>query len=61
MDNLITGLIAVIIFIAFTAGLAETIGTWPFSIIVGSVIVMLLVDFWQSAKKGLAEEKKKSS
>jgi len=58
MDNLISGLIAVIIFIAFTAGLAQSIGTVPFAIIVGSVIIMLLVDFWQSAKEGLEEEKK---
>lgn len=58
MDNLISGSIAVVIFVAFTAGLAETIGTVPFTIIVGSVIVMLLIDFWQSAKEGLAKEKK---
>ncbi|MBT3237969.1 MAG: hypothetical protein HOK06_07720 [Rhodospirillaceae bacterium] len=56
MDNLISGSIAVIIFIAFTAGLAETIDTVPFYIIVGSVIVMALVDFLQSAKAGLKEE-----
>ncbi|MHA1598530.1 MAG: hypothetical protein ACTSV1_07390 [Alphaproteobacteria bacterium] len=59
MDNLITGSIAIAIFVAFTAGLAETIGTVPFSIIVASVIIMALIDFLQSAKKGLADEKAK--
>ena len=61
MDNSITGIIGVFIFIAFTAGLADAINTVPFYIIVGSVTVMLLIDFWQSAKDGLADEKKKKA
>jgi len=57
MDNLITGLIAVGIFLAFVLGLAVSIGTIPFGIIVVLVSGMILVDFYQSAKQGLKEDK----
>ena len=33
MDNLITGLIAVVIFLGFAGGLAESIGEFPFVMI----------------------------
>ena len=59
MDNLITGLIAVIIFLAFAFGLAESIGAVPFILIVTIVAVMLITDFYQSAREGLEQEKKK--
>jgi hypothetical protein len=59
MDNLITGLIAVGIFLAFVLGLAVSIGTIPFGIIVVIVSGMILVDFYQSAKQGLENEKNK--
>ncbi len=58
MDNLITGSIAVAIFLAFTVGLAFSIGTIPFGIIVVFVASLLLIDFYQSAKKGLKQDKK---
>ncbi len=58
MDNLISGLIASVIFVAFVAGLAHSIGVLPFAIIVGLVIVMMLWDFVGSARAGLAQEKK---
>lgn len=61
MDNIITGAIAVAIFLAFTGGLAESIGATPFILIVVIVAAMLLVDFYQSAKAGLEEERKKTS
>ncbi len=61
MDNLITGLIAAVIFIAFVAGLAETIATIPFAIIVAIVIGLMLTDFVQSVKQGFREEKKKKA
>ena len=61
MDNIITGAIAVAIFLAFTGGLAESIGAIPFILIVIIVGAMLLVDFYQSAKEGLEEERKKQS
>ena len=61
MDNIITGAIAVAIFLAFAGGLAESIGAVPFILIVIIVGAMLLVDFYQSAKEGLEEERKKKS
>jgi uncharacterized membrane protein len=59
MDNIITGAIAVAIFLAFVLGLADSIGKIPFTLIVVIVSAMLCFDFYQSARAGLAEEKKK--
>lgn len=53
MDNLITGLIAVSIFLSFVLGLAFSIGTAPFVIIVLIVSALIVTDFYQSAKDGL--------
>ena len=61
MDNLITGAIAVVIFLAFAGGLAESIGEAPFILIVVIVSIMLLIDFYESAKEGLQKEKNKNS
>ncbi len=61
MDNIITGAIAVAIFLAFVLGLAESIGALPFAIIVIAVCLMILTDFFQSAKAGLKEQQKKKS
>lgn len=61
MDNIITGAIAVAIFLAFTGGLAESIGALPFILIVIIVAVMLSIDFYQSAKESLEEGRKKKS
>ena len=61
MDNLITGLIAVVIFLAFAGGLAKSIHEIPFIMIVIVVSIMLLVDFYQSAKEGLQKEKNQKS
>ena len=61
MDNIITGTIAVILFLAFTGGLAESIGAIPFILIVIAVGVMLVTDFYQSAKEGLQKEKQQKS
>lgn len=60
MDNLISGLIAAAVFIAFVAGLAESIGAVPFIVIVAIVIGMMLTDFVESARAGLREEKEKA-
>jgi hypothetical protein len=57
MDNLITGAISVIIFVAFVGGLAHSIGEAPFILIVAAVSIMLVIDFYQSAKEGLQKEK----
>ena len=55
MDNLITGFIAVSVFLAFTIGLAASIATLPFILIVVFVAGLILTDFYQSAKAGLKE------
>jgi hypothetical protein len=57
MDNLITGLIAVAIFLSFVLGLAASIGTIPFAIIVIIVSGLIVTDFYQSAKQGLEQKK----
>jgi uncharacterized membrane protein len=61
MDNLITGAIAVAIFLAFVLGLAESIGKIPFTIIVIIVSALLCIDYYQSAREGLKQEKNKKS
>ena len=61
MDNLITGLIAVVIFLGFAGGLAESIGEFPFVMIVIIVVSMLLFDFYQSAKEGLQKDRDRNS
>ena len=59
MDNIITGFIAVTIFLAFIIGLAFSIKSIPFALIVAAVSLMILVDYYQSSKKGLKSEKEK--
>ncbi len=61
MDNIITGAIAVSIFLAFALGLAESISALPFAIIVIAVCLMILTDFFQSAKESWQEERQKKS
>ncbi len=56
MDNMITSIIAAVIFIAFTAGLAESIAEGPFIVIVAIVIVMMGIDVYQSIKTGYDDE-----
>ncbi len=57
MDNLISGLLATILFVAFVGGLAESIGAAPFIVIVAGVIALLLIDYVQSARQGLKSRK----
>lgn len=52
LDNLITGIIGATIFLAFTIGLAVSIDKLPFTIIVGIVGVMMVVDLVQSVRDG---------
>ncbi len=61
MDNLITGLIAVVIFLAFVFGLAESIGALPFFLIVLIVAIMLVTDYYQSAREGLRGDEAEDS
>lgn len=58
MDNMITSIFAAFIFIAFTAGLAESISEGPFIVIVAIVIVMMGIDVYQSIKAGFDDENK---
>jgi uncharacterized membrane protein len=53
MDNLISGAIAVIIFMSFVLGLAHSIGELPFVLIVVFVCSLLCIDYFQSARQGL--------
>ncbi len=61
MDNLITGLIAVAVFLAFTVGLSVSIGTLPFILIVIFVAGLIITDFYQSVKAGLKNNSGKAS
>lgn len=61
MDNLITGLIGIGIFLAFIIGLAESINAIPFMVIVGVVSCMAGFDFYQSARDGLNKDKNNNS
>ena len=58
MDNIITGAIAVAMFLAFTGGLAESSGEIPFILIV-VIAIMLCTDFYESVKEGLQQEEEK--
>ncbi|MCH8105489.1 MAG: hypothetical protein IIC58_08315 [Proteobacteria bacterium] len=57
MDNIITGIIGVSIFLAFVLGLGVSIGTVPFGIIVVIVSILLITDFYESVKKARKQEK----
>ncbi len=59
MDNIIAGFINVAIFLSFIIGLAFSIKSIPFAIIVALVSVMILVDYYQSAKEGIKLDKDK--
>jgi 4-hydroxybenzoate polyprenyltransferase len=56
MDNLISSLIGVAVFLAFIIGLAVSIKSIPFAIIVSMVAVMILIEFFESAKAGLKND-----
>ncbi|MFT5550182.1 MAG: hypothetical protein ACI9CO_002115 [Candidatus Azotimanducaceae bacterium] len=56
MDNLISSIIAVAVFLAFVIGLAVSIKSIPFAIIVFLVSIMILIEFFESAKEGLKND-----
>ena len=56
MDNLISSILAAIVFIAFVAGLANSIGEPPFIAIVTIVIVLMSIDVVQSIKRGFEKK-----
>jgi hypothetical protein len=51
MTNLITGLLAVVLLSVFTGGLAISIGSIEFGVIVVIVLIMCYVDFFESVWK----------
>ncbi|MEQ9489575.1 MAG: hypothetical protein RIM72_11350 [Alphaproteobacteria bacterium] len=55
IDNLIAGLIGFALFAAFAIGLAETISTVPFIVIVAIVFCMAAYDFYESCIKSDAD------
>lgn len=57
MDNMISGVLSVIVFAAFTLGLAQSIGAVPFIVIVAVVLAMVLYDLRASVKDGFADER----
>lgn len=50
MDQAISAVIGAIVFIAFTGGLAESIGAIPFILIVTIVIGLVCFDTWEVIK-----------
>ena len=50
MDNLISGFIAVAIFLGFLIGLAVSIKSIPFDLIVGFVCICFLIYYIESLK-----------
>lgn len=56
MDNLISSAIAVVVFLAFVIGLAVSIKSIPFAVIILAVTIMVGIEFFQSAKEGLKND-----
>ena len=56
MDNLISSAIAVAVFLAFVIGLAVSIKSIPFALIILAVTIMIGIEFFQSAKEGLKND-----
>lgn len=50
MDNAITGLIGILIFLAFVGGLAHSIGATPFIVIVLIIGAMAVYDYYESVR-----------
>lgn len=48
MTNFITGVLAMVLFSLFAGGLAISIGSMEFGIIVAVVLIMCYVDFFES-------------
>jgi len=55
MDNIITGILGVGLFLAFIGGLAESIGKVPFIIIVVFVGSMALYDLYENIQESRKE------
>jgi len=60
MTNLITGLIGIVLFLAFVGGLAQSIGAVPFILIVMIIGAMALYDFYESVREARQQEAAKA-
>jgi hypothetical protein len=49
MSDFILALIGLVIFIAFAAGLALSVGQMPLIVVTAAVILMAAYDFWRDA------------
>jgi len=56
MTNLITGLIGIVLFLAFVGGLAQSIGAVPFILIVIIIGGMALYDFYESVRESRQQD-----
>ena len=61
MDQAISAVIGAIIFTWFTAGLAESIGSIPFILIVALVIGLVGYNTWEMVKEGIQSSKSEKS
>jgi len=61
MDNIITGVLGVGLFMAFVIGLANSIGALPFVLIVVIVSAMALYDLYENINAALLAKKAKAN
>ena len=61
MDNTITGLIGILLFLAFVGGLAHSIGAMPFIVIVVGIGAMAVYDYYESVRDARKANKTRSS
>ncbi len=61
MDTVLSTIIGAVIFLAFVIGLAVSIGSLPFAIIVAFVSAMMLLDFYQTGRDALKKRQNGNS
>jgi len=61
MDNIITGVFGVGLFMAFIIGLSESIGALPFVLIVVAVSAMALYDLYENISAARTAQKAKAN
>lgn len=55
--NIVCGVIGIAILGAFLIGLAISIGSIPFGIIAAGVLLLALIEFYESARDGLRKDR----
>lgn len=61
MDNIITGIFGVGLFLLFIIGLAESIGSIAFGVIVATISVMALYDLYQNIRDARRQARDKAA